>query len=108
MNSTLYKAVSFQRPQRLREHLLRRAGDMPLKLRVPKRPFAECKNDEHRPFTRDAVQDLLRRALRIQDVVDRMAHTLTPQGTFECLLHRTPSGLAMLREVRGHTRSGTR
>jgi predicted lysophospholipase L1 biosynthesis ABC-type transport system permease subunit len=81
--------VALERAQRLRQHLLRYAGDAPQQLRIAQRLFAQCENDEHRPFARDAVEDLLRGALRIQDVVDGIAHTrFLVESTFWCLLRR--------------------
>ena len=71
------QTVAFQIPERLREHLLRDAVDSAQERSVAHRSCRKRGQDQHRPFGRDQLERIARRARRIVDIA-MLWHPMLP------------------------------
>ncbi len=74
MNFALHEAIAFQTAQRLRQHFLRDASDLPVQGGITHRAPRQDLDDESGPFVGDAFQHNARRTLRIENGVLGFGH----------------------------------
>ena len=77
VNLPIHKAIRFEFPEDLDEHLFRDVGDSVLHLVEPSYPTGKAIKDDGRPFVTDEAQDSARRVASVE-YIGRLA--LSPHG----------------------------